>query len=71
LNLILPIPNFYNSDNNALLNSVNDQRESTFALDADYGYGTTPINFGLLISLDQQPPLLYLIQIIPLKNPPF
>jgi hypothetical protein len=43
-------PNFYNSDNNALLNSVNDQRESTFALDADYGYGTTPINFSLLIT---------------------
>jgi hypothetical protein len=43
-------PNFYNSDNNALLNSVNDQRESTFALDADYGYGTTPINFDLLVS---------------------
>jgi hypothetical protein len=43
-------PNFYNSDNNALLNSVNEQRESTFALDADYGYGTTPINFGLLIT---------------------
>jgi hypothetical protein len=43
-------PNFYNSDNNALLNSVNEQRESTFALDADYGYGTTPINFGILIT---------------------
>jgi hypothetical protein len=43
-------PNFYNSDDNALLNSVSDQRQSTFALDADYGYGTTPINFGLLIS---------------------
>jgi hypothetical protein len=43
-------PNFYNSDDNALLNSVNEQRESTFALDADYGYGTTPINFSLLIT---------------------
>jgi len=43
-------PNFYNSDENALLNSVNDQRESTFALDVDYGYGITPINFGLLIT---------------------
>jgi len=43
-------PNFYNSDDNALLNSVSDQRESTFALDVDYGYGTTPINFGLLIT---------------------
>ena len=43
-------PNFYNSDNNALLNSVNDQRENTFALDADYGYGTTPTNFDALIN---------------------
>jgi hypothetical protein len=43
-------PNFYNSDDNALLNSISDQRESTFALDVDYGYGTTPTNFGLLIS---------------------
>ena len=43
-------PNFYNSDNNALLNSVSDQRENSFALDVDYGYGTTPINFGLLIT---------------------
>jgi hypothetical protein len=43
-------PNFYNSDDNALLNSVNEQRESTFALDVDYGYGITPINFGLLVS---------------------
>jgi len=43
-------PNFYNSNNNALLNSVNDQRENSFALDVDYGYGITPINFGLLIS---------------------
>jgi hypothetical protein len=42
-------PNFYNSDDNALLNSVNDQRENSFALDADYGYGTTPINFNTLI----------------------
>jgi hypothetical protein len=46
----LNTPNFYNSDDNALLNSVSDQRENTFALDADYGYGITPINFGLLIS---------------------
>jgi hypothetical protein len=43
-------PNFYNSDDNALLNSVSDQRESTFALDADYSDGTTPINFALLVS---------------------
>jgi hypothetical protein len=46
----LPSPNFYNSDDNALLNSVNEQRESTFALDVDYGYGTTPVNFALLIT---------------------
>jgi hypothetical protein len=43
-------PNFYNSDNNALLNSVNEQRESTFALDVDYSDGTTPVNFALLIT---------------------
>jgi hypothetical protein len=43
-------PNFYNSDDNALLNSVNDQRESTFALDVDYSDGITPINFALLIT---------------------
>jgi len=43
-------PNYFNSDNNPLLNSVSDQRESTYALDVDYGYGTTPINFGLLVS---------------------
>jgi hypothetical protein len=42
--------NFYNSDNNALLNSVNEQRESTFALDVDYSNGITPTNFALLIS---------------------
>jgi hypothetical protein len=43
-------PNFYNSDNNALLNSINDQRFSTFALDVDYPEGITPVNFSLLIS---------------------
>jgi hypothetical protein len=44
-------PNFYNSDNNALLNSVSDQRPNSYALDVDYTYGITPpINFGLLIS---------------------
>jgi hypothetical protein len=43
-------PNFYNSDDNAVINLVNEQRESTFALDVDYGYGITPINFGLLVS---------------------
>jgi hypothetical protein len=44
------ISNFYNSDDNALLNSVNDQRESTFALDVDYSNGITPVNFALLIT---------------------
>jgi hypothetical protein len=43
-------PNFYNSDDNALLNSVNEQRESTFALDVDYSNGITPVNFALLIT---------------------
>ena len=43
-------PNFYNSDDNALLNSINEQRESTFALDIDYSDGTTPVNFALLIT---------------------
>ena len=46
----ISLPNFYNSDDNALLNSVEDQRENSFALDADYGYGTTPINFNTLIN---------------------
>jgi hypothetical protein len=46
----LASPNFYNSDDNALLNSVNEQRESTFALDVDYSNGITPTNFALLIS---------------------
>jgi hypothetical protein len=41
---------FYNSNDNALLNSVNDQRENSFALDADYGYGITPVNFNALIN---------------------
>jgi hypothetical protein len=51
LNLILPTNFFYNSDNNALLNSVNDQRENSFALDADYTSGILPpINFNSLIN---------------------
>jgi hypothetical protein len=42
---------FYNSDNNALLNSVNDQRENSFALDVDYTSGILPpINFNSLIN---------------------
>ena len=44
-------PNFYNSDDNALLNNVNEYRLSTVYQDVDYSTGTTtPTNFGLLIS---------------------
>ena len=44
-------PNFYNSDNNILLNSVNDQRENSYALDVDYTSGILPpINFNALIN---------------------
>ena len=44
-------PNFYNSDNNALLNSVSDQRENSYALDVDYTAGVLPpINFNALIN---------------------
>jgi hypothetical protein len=42
---------FYNSDNNVLLNSVNDQRENSYALDVDYTSGILPpINFNSLIN---------------------
>lgn len=42
---------FYNSDNNVLLNSVNDQRENSYALDVDYTSGILPpINFNALIN---------------------
>ena len=44
-------PNFYNSDNNALLNNIDEYRLSTVYQDVDYSTGiTTPTNFGLLIS---------------------
>jgi hypothetical protein len=44
-------PNFYNSDDNALLNNVDEYRLSTVYQDVDYSTGiTTPTNFGLLIS---------------------
>ena len=44
-------PNFYNSDENALLNSVNDNRLSTIWQDVDYSTGAlVPTNFSLLIS---------------------
>jgi hypothetical protein len=44
-------PNFYNSDQNALLNDVFENRLSTKFQDIDYNTGTlTPTNFELLIS---------------------
>jgi len=47
----ITLPNFYNSDYNALLNNVLDDRLSTVYQDVDYSTGiTTPTNFGLLIS---------------------
>lgn len=43
--------NFYNSDENALLNSVQDIRQSTIFQDVDYSSGiTTPVNFNAIIS---------------------
>jgi hypothetical protein len=43
--------NFYNSDENALLNSVDNSRQSTFLQDVDYSFGiTTPVNFNAIIS---------------------
>jgi hypothetical protein len=44
-------PNFYNSDDNALLNNVDEYRLSTVYQDVDYSTGIQiPTNFGLLIS---------------------
>ena len=44
-------PNFYNSDENALLNNNVDNRISNFWQDVDYSTGLmTPTNFDLLIS---------------------
>jgi len=44
-------PNFYNSDENAILNNAFDDRLSTFYQDVDYSTGIlTPTNFALLIS---------------------
>jgi hypothetical protein len=44
-------PNFYNSDENALLNNVELTRLSTTYQDVDYSAGITePVNFDLLIS---------------------
>jgi hypothetical protein len=45
------IPNFYNSDENALLNNINNDRLSTTYQDVDYSAGITePVNFNLIIS---------------------
>jgi hypothetical protein len=45
------IPNFYNSDENALLNNISNDRLSTIYQDVDYSAGITePVNFDLLIS---------------------
>ena len=42
--------NFYNSDENALLNNVSDIRLSTVYQDIDYSTNLlTPVNFDLLI----------------------
>ena len=55
-NPIIPEPyittaNFYNSDENALLNSVDGLRDSSYYMDVDYTRGiTNPVNFGFLIS---------------------
>ncbi len=44
-------PNFYNSDENALLNSIDGLRNSSYYMDVDYTRGiTTPVNFAQLIS---------------------
>ena len=43
--------NFYNSDENALLNDVQNIRQSTFLQDVDYSPSiTTPVNFNAIIS---------------------
>jgi hypothetical protein len=43
-------PNFYNSDQNALLNNAVDIRQNSFIQDADYSTGVlTPTNFNALI----------------------
>ena len=42
--------NFYNSNDNAIINHISDQRPSAYALDVDYSTGIIPNNFGLLIS---------------------
>jgi hypothetical protein len=47
----LTTPNFYNSDENALLNNAFDLRDSSYYMDVDYTRGITePVNFDQLIS---------------------
>jgi hypothetical protein len=47
----ITIPNFYNSDENALLNNSFDLRDSSYYMDVDYSSGLTePVNFQSLIS---------------------
>ena len=44
-------PNYYNSDDNSLINNINNDRLSTIYDDVDYSTGiTTPQNFSLIIS---------------------
>jgi hypothetical protein len=48
-------PNFYNSDENALLNNAENARLSTIYQDVDYSTGiSTPTNFDLLINNEAQ-----------------
>jgi hypothetical protein len=48
-------PNFYNSDENALLNNAENARLSTIYQDIDYSTGiSTPTNFDLLINNEAQ-----------------
>jgi hypothetical protein len=43
-------PNYYNSDNNPLINNAVDERQSTIYQDVDYSQGAlVPVNFDLLI----------------------
>ena len=46
----ISFPNFYNSDKNSLLNSVNETRLNTFALDVDYSNGINPVNLNSLLN---------------------
>ena len=44
-------PNFYNSDENALLNNAFELRDSSYYMDVDYSAGLTePVNFDSIIS---------------------